>query len=141
MARPRKWESDTQRRQAQTDRRKAERQRHDVDFIAVDGEGIGRGRNHKYVLLGVGDQQIENPDGLGFSEIMTHLNSMRIDNPKSAFVGFFLGYDFTQWFRKLPYERAKMLLTLLGEDSRDTLIGLLFNECVNIKQRFTQAFG
>ena len=118
MSRPRKWENDTQRRQAQTDRRKAERQAHNVDFIAVDGEGIGRGRDHKYVLLGVGDVQIENPDGLGFSEIMAHLNSMRIDNPKSAFVGFFLGYDFTQWFRKLPLERAKMLLTDQGKARR-----------------------
>ena len=118
MSRPRKWENDTQRRQAQTDRRKAERQRHEVDFIAVDGEGIGRSKDHKYVLLGVGDVQIENPDGLGFVEIVKHLNDMRIENPKSAFVGFFLGYDFTQWFKTLPLERAKMLLTEQGKARR-----------------------
>jgi hypothetical protein len=119
MARPRKWENDSQRREAQNDRRKVERKRHPVDFIAVDGEGIGKWRQHKYVLLGVGDNQYENGGGLRFTEIMNHLYGMYQENPKSAFVGFFLGYDFTQWFKTLPEERAKLLLTDHGRKRRE----------------------
>jgi hypothetical protein len=33
-------------------------------------------------------------------------------------VGFFLGYDFNQWLRKLPEERARMLLTEEGKRKR-----------------------
>lgn len=114
MARPRKWESDAQRRQAQNDARKAVRAAHDVPFIGVDGEGSGRWRNHKYVLLGVGDSQAENGGGLGFTEIFSHLYDCYKANPDGVFTGFFLGYDFTQWFKNLPQERARYLFTDQG---------------------------
>jgi hypothetical protein len=118
MARPRKWDTDAERRTAQDDRRKAERQRHDVHFIGIDGEGTGRWRDHKYVLLGVGNEQVAEPTGLGFTQIMSFLYSQYTENPTSAFVGFFLGYDFTQWFRSLPEQRARMLLTDQGKARR-----------------------
>ena len=91
---------------------------HRVTFIAVDGEGIGKWRDHKYVLLGVGDKQIENPDGLTFDQIMTFLWSQYLEHPDAVFAGFFLGYDFNQWFKRLPENRARMLLTDPGKKAR-----------------------
>lgn len=114
MVRPRKWENDVQRRKAQNDERKRRRSEHNVHFVSVDGEGVGREEEHKYVLLGVGESQIENPDGLQFSAIAEHLYECYEQEPDSAFVGFFLGYDFTQWFKTLPEERARIFLTEEG---------------------------
>lgn len=118
MARPRKWEDDAERRQAQNDRRKAERASVPSRFTGVDGEGTGRWKDHRYVLLGVGDRQIASPDGFSFSEMMGHLYSCFQTDPTTTYAGFFLGYDFTQWFRKLPEERASMLLTAKGRAAR-----------------------
>lgn len=118
MPRPRKWENDSQRRQAQNDLRKLRRSEHKVHFVGVDGEGLGRWRDHKYVLLGVGNRQAENADGLRFSEIMQHLYGCYEQELGAAFVGFFLGYDFTQWLKTLPEHRARMLLTEEGRQKR-----------------------
>lgn len=118
MARPRKWDDNRQRRTAQSDRRRAERQAHDVEFIGVDGEGTGRWKDHRYVLLGVGDRNLESSDGLTFTSIMDFLYTSYKTSPDASFVGFFLGYDFTQWFRTLPEERARMLLTPEGRAKR-----------------------
>lgn len=90
-------------------------------FIAIDGEGISLpDGTHRYVLLGVGDQQITNPNGLEFEEICDFLWEQFLEHgTKSvAYVGFFLGYDFIQWLRKLPEERARMLLTAEGKAKR-----------------------
>jgi DNA polymerase type B, organellar and viral len=114
MPRPRKYLDDYDRRQAQNERRKAERKEAVTRFTGVDGEGAGRFRNHKYVLLGVGQEQTENPDGLRFTEIMEFLWSRFLENPSHAYTGFFLGYDFTQWVKTLPEERARMLMTSAG---------------------------
>lgn len=118
MARPRSWSSDTERRKAQDDRRKAARHAHEVEFVGVDGEGTGRWRDHRYVLLGCGDRQVSDSRGLRFSEIMEFLYECWSQNPGAAFTGFFLGYDFTQWFRTLPENRAWMLLTPEGRMRR-----------------------
>src|SRR5215469_15703636 len=112
--RPRKWETEQERRNAQNERRKAERKSQaTTHFVAVDGEGQGRGRDHKYVLLGVGDYDyIANSGGLSWDAIATHLYGCYKKSPAgSAFIGFYLGYDFTQWMRNLPYDRARMLFT------------------------------
>jgi hypothetical protein len=88
-----------------------------VKFCAIDGEGFTDSDGvHRYKLLGVGQDQISNPDGLGWDEIMEFL----YDRYKrdTAYVGFFLGYDFTQWFRNLPENRARILLTREGKASR-----------------------
>jgi hypothetical protein len=111
MARPRKWENDAQRRAAQNDRRKVDRSVHDVQFVGVDGEGVGRGKDHKYVLLSVGQAHVSDPYGLSFTTIMSFLYSQYMAQPSAAFVGFFLGYDFTHWLKGLPENRARMLLT------------------------------
>lgn len=87
------------------------------DFIAVDGEGVTLpDGEHRYVLFGAGDEQIENPDGLQWEEIFEFL--YRVRRPRTAFVGFYLGYDFTQWIKTMPEDRARKLLTIDGKEQR-----------------------
>lgn len=92
-----------------------------VTFVGVDGEGLGSDPS-VYVLLGCGDKQIENPEGLSWKECFQFLYTryMELGGAKSnvAFVGFFLGYDFTQILKTLPEERARMLLTEVGQAKR-----------------------
>lgn len=114
MPRPRKYDSDSDRRRYQNRLRAATRARHDVEFRAVDGEGSGRWRNHKYVLLGCGDNQVSNPAGLSTSAIFTHLYEDYLKHKESAYVGFFLSYDFCQWLKGIPENRAHMLLSPNG---------------------------
>jgi hypothetical protein len=85
-----------------------------TQFIGVDGEGSGDGKDHKYVLLGVGQEQIANPDGLSTQEIFEFLWECFLENPSAAFVGFFLPYDFTHWLKGLPSNRAWYLYTPEG---------------------------
>lgn len=96
-----------------------------VQFVGVDGEGINVNvvdregtctREHRYVLFGMGDKQIANPAGLQWYDIFDFLYANRRGN--TAYVGFFLGYDFTQIFKTLPQERAAMLLTSEGRAKR-----------------------
>src|ERR1700753_3576803 len=88
-----------------------------TDFVAIDGEGVTLpDGTHNYVLLGCGTEQIENPDGLHYTTILDFLYEAY--RPKTAFVGFFLGYDFTQWIKTLPENRARQLLTIEGRESR-----------------------
>jgi hypothetical protein len=88
-----------------------------LKFVGVDGEGFTDADGvHRYKLLGVGQDQISNKRGLGFAEILEFLYE---HNEKgTVFCGFFLGYDFTQCFKNLPEERARMLLTIEGRASR-----------------------
>jgi hypothetical protein len=89
-----------------------------LEFIGVDGEGVTLADGtHRYVLLGVGDQQIENPDGLTWEECFEFLWSQFRTGP-TAYTGFFLGYDFIQMLRGLREERARMLLTAEGRAKR-----------------------
>jgi hypothetical protein len=98
--------------------RDARRRDHDITFVAVDGEGIGVGHDHKYVLLGIGDQQIVNPDGIPWWDVFEHLYSAYKRRPEATFVGFFLGYDFTQILKGIPYDRALSLLSSKGIKAR-----------------------
>jgi DNA polymerase type B, organellar and viral len=88
------------------------------EFIAVDGEGAGYGKDHRYVLLGCGSEWIENLKGIGWKEAFEFLYSIFRKKPSASFVGFFLGYDFTQIIKTLPEERARMLLTDRGINAR-----------------------
>jgi hypothetical protein len=86
--------------------------------VGVDGEGISR-NSHKYVLFGVGDRHIENPDGLSWQACYSFLyREFKRRGKGHAFVGFFLGYDFTQILKTLPENRARMLLTQEGKAKR-----------------------
>jgi hypothetical protein len=87
-----------------------------MEFVGVDGEGVTEEGEHKYVLFGVGDKQISNENGLQWTEIFEFLYKQY--RPKTAFVGFFLGYDFTQIFKTMPENRASILLTSEGRALR-----------------------
>lgn len=66
-----------------------------------------RVRRHEYVLLSVGDKSFHrNGEPLHFEEICEFLYEQKLAHPNAAFVGFFLGYDFSQWFKSLPAERG-----------------------------------
>lgn len=83
----------------------------DIEFVGVDGEGVDRpDGKHEYVMLSVGDQTLWN-DGqqLELQSILTFLWDEFKKKPHAAFVGFFLGYDFIQWLKLLPFDRARLL--------------------------------
>ena len=85
-------------------------------FCGVDGEGItypdGR---HDYVLLTVGEETLHKDGGrLETGEILAFLYDQFEVNPLGRYVGFYLGYDFAQWLRDLPVDRAKKLLSAEG---------------------------
>src|SRR5271170_44370 len=85
-----------------------------TEFVSVDGEGVTMpDGSHRYVLLGVGDRQIANPEGLSWKECFEFLWG-EFRTGSVAYVGFFLGYDFVQMLRGLREERARMLLTAAG---------------------------
>lgn len=101
-----------------------------VKFVGVDGEGmnfdvVGEDgtvkSDHRYVLFGVGDDQIENPAGLSWHDVFVFLYAR--NRPGIAFVGFFLGYDFSQILKSLPEDRARMLLTSEGIKLRQHRVG------------------
>lgn len=92
-----------------------------LEFIGVDGEGVtDPDGTHRYVLLSVGDQSLTADVGgrLTFLDIMPFLWDQFLANPHAAFVGFYLSYDFSQWFRDLPVDRARYLLTNWGRGVR-----------------------
>jgi hypothetical protein len=101
-----------------------------IEFVGVDGEGINVfvvnadgecWKEHRYVLFGVGESQIQDVTGLKWHQIFAHLYTQY--QPGVAYVGFFLGYDFTQTFKTLPEGRAAMLLTSEGRAKRKHKIG------------------
>lgn len=116
--------------------RSAKAQAHEVRFIAVDGEGINvkRARRswveqedgffeeqdiiasvHEYVMLSVGDQTLhKNGAELTHDDVFSFLYEQYEENPDAAFVGFFLGYDFTQWLKSLTDYEGWALLTKDG---------------------------
>lgn len=87
-----------------------------VSFVGVDGEGMTVDGQHRYVLFGVGEEQIEDANGLQWRDVFEFLYPF--NRTGTAFVGFFLGYDFTQIFATLPKDRAAMLLTTEGKALR-----------------------
>lgn len=103
----------SQERHAPRDRR---REQNDITFVGVDGEGVDRpdGR-HEYVMLSVGDQTLWN-DGkqLDLQSILAFLWDAYQRQGDAAFVGFFLGYDFIQWLKLLPWDRARLLFSEKG---------------------------
>ena len=100
----------------------ADRYKHvPTTFICVDGEGhTFDDGEHRYVLLGIGDRQIADENGLGWDVICEFLwaEFLRHGTKSVAYTGFFLGYDFGQLLKNLPEERARMLLTPKGRLKR-----------------------
>jgi len=76
-------------------------------FRAVDGEGIG----NEYVLLGVGQDQVEWPDGLRRTgDVFEYLYEDFLANREAFYVGFYLSYDWNHWLSWLPYDRIAYLV-------------------------------
>lgn len=100
--------------------RSEEREEHAVQFIGVDGEGVtGPDGIHRYVLFSVGDYALHDNGGeLSFDDILSHIWTVHDEQPNAAFVGFYLGYDFTEWTKSLPEHRARMLYTDEGKAKR-----------------------
>jgi len=102
----RKCQHDTTNHVARTIQRKQSQ----VEFIAVDGESRPDGNTNKYHILSCGDATLyRNGERLEFAEICRFLYDQFLLNPHAAYVGYYLGYDFTYWLQGLPAERARML--------------------------------
>lgn len=122
--------------EAKNKARSIARELHEVEFIAVDGEGVTRPLyytdydpvtgeeierrsltedRHDYVLLSVGDQSLhKNGKALDHNDIFSFLYEQFEAHPNAAFVGFALGYDFTMWLKSLDEYSAHSLLTKEG---------------------------
>lgn len=92
-----------------------------INFICADGEGINVVMadgtvDHKYVLFGVGNDQIENPNGLEWHEILEFLYDHY--QSQTGFCGFFLGYDFNRILCTMPMKKVERLITTEGRESR-----------------------
>jgi DNA polymerase type B, organellar and viral len=109
----------TQHNQVRSKSRRAKRCEPSI-FHAVDGEGQMINGRHEYVLLSVGAESISNPGGLSWDQIFSFLWDQFTALPagKHVFSGFYLGYDFTEWLRSLPEDRARMLFTDRGKAQR-----------------------
>lgn len=97
--------------------RTQKRAEHEVRFIGIDGEGVTRPNgDHFYDMLAVGNEQLVSKDGgqLFWEDIFEFLWAQHLKNPDATFVGFYLGYDFNQWIRTFPEDRARMLVTKEG---------------------------
>jgi hypothetical protein len=81
-----------------------------IKFVGIDGEGMTMpDGSHRYVLIRLGtNPPLENPNGLYWRRIFEYLYSYRQD--RTAYVGFYLGYDFTQVLKTLTEDRARKLL-------------------------------
>jgi hypothetical protein len=108
-------------REKETARMRAKRAVAIPEFIGVDSEGIGRGSKHRAVLLGVGESQYVARDlakGLHYTEVFQFLYDQYALKPKTAFVGFYLSYDFNKWLSTLPRSAAWLLLSKAGKAKR-----------------------
>jgi len=111
-----------QRKTTRNTARTAQRASYEQAFIGVDGEGINLPTGeHRYVMLSVGDETLWlDGEPLTHKPILEFLYHHFMANPdkRAAYVGFFLGYDFTNWFKDLPEHEAIMLFTTRGIASR-----------------------
>ena len=105
------------------------------NFIAIDGEGIRTFIGYvdqppdiesRYGMLDIGGDQLIDfmtrhevdcgngktriVHGLEFNQILEHVYKHRDDTRNTAIVGYYLGYDWSQWFKTLPENRAYSLL-------------------------------
>lgn len=114
--------------------RQIARNTHDIEFIGIDGEGVNicdaRGKiiAHHYVLLSAtGCEPLhKSGEALTTLEIYNWLyHDVFRPRPEASFVGYALGYDFSQWHKDLPQSRAESLFTKAGiaKRQRATKIG------------------
>ena len=111
-----------QRRATRNNARTRTRANYVQQFVGVDGEGINLPNGeHRYVMLSVGDETLfKNGDPLGHKDCLEFVYQHFLNNPdkQAAYIGFYLGYDFTCWFKDLPEHEATMLFTPKGIAAR-----------------------
>jgi hypothetical protein len=87
----------------------------DVQFIGVDGEGVGP----DYVMLSVGDQTLAHGGKrLTHADIFPFLYAQFQAHTGAAFIGFALTYDFTMWLKNLNQRDAYALYDEKGIAAR-----------------------
>ena len=86
-------------------------------FVGIDTEGAGKGGDHRPVLVSCGTAYLSDANGLDWERVFGFLYS-QFSTGGYVYGGFYLSYDFTQWLRSLPEERARMLLTPAGRAKR-----------------------
>ncbi|MGH7744514.1 MAG: hypothetical protein ACREQ5_06790 [Candidatus Dormibacteria bacterium] len=94
---------------------------HILNFVGVDGEGTNSDNgSHEYILFSVGNESLYNKDGsqLHWEQILEFMWDHYCRHPTSVYIGFFLGYDFSQWLRTLPEKQAWQLLHKEGVEKR-----------------------
>lgn len=108
------------RRKTDNSTRERSRKVQPAHFVGVDGEGVtDADGTHRYVLLSVGTESLtRDGEHLAWGDVFRFVYDHHGRNPDSVYVGFYLAYDFTQWLRTLPAERAARLLTIPGMASR-----------------------
>lgn len=88
-----------------------------IEFHGIDTEGMGEGSDHRPVLISCGRKYMADADGLEWWQVFEFLYS-QFQPGGHAYVGYYLAYDFTQWLKTLPENRARMLLTEVGRMKR-----------------------
>lgn len=83
----------------------------------VNGKTVA-GHEHVYVLLGCGQNQIQNLDGIPWYQALEFLYGQFQANPRTVMAGFYLGYDFNEILKTLPWDRARKLFTAAGQAER-----------------------
>lgn len=74
---------------------------------------------HEPVLLGCGDNEpLCKQEGIKWEDAFEYLYGCFARNREAVYVGFFLGYDFTQIFKSMPASKAAKLLTKDGQQKR-----------------------
>jgi hypothetical protein len=92
---------------------------HEVEFIAVDGEADTTIEGDPYVLLSVGSESLHrNGEALTHHDVFPFLWEQYLKNPNKAFIGYFLGYDFSQWLKSISLHEARGLFTQDGINKR-----------------------
>lgn len=95
--------------------RTAIRREHVVKFLAVDGEADTTVDGDPYVLLSVGSESLHKEgEALTHHDVFPFLWEQYLKHPNHAFVGYFLGYDFSQWLKSITLHEARMLFTAEG---------------------------
>lgn len=98
-------------------RKRSERRSEPFVFVGIDTEGSGKGTDHRPVLVSCGAAYLSDAAGLDWARVFDFLYS-QFQEGGYVYGGFYLSYDFTQWLRSLPEERARMLLTAEGKAAR-----------------------
>ena len=92
-------------------RRLAQAQRDRAPFVGVDGEGVGRGVEHKYVLFRMGSRELMHKDQRRLTT--PELLSFILDHPAGEkLVGFGFDYDITMILKDAtPEQRTHLIET------------------------------